>query len=226
MINVLVVDDDFRVADLHREFVERCNGFEVAGVAVSADQAIGLNRELRPDLVLLDLYLPDSHGLEIAHTLRADSGTDIIVITAARDVTNIKAAMQHGALHYLVKPFQFAAFRERLGSYSEYRDSLDQSSGMSQESIDEVFGTLRIPPAGLPKGLSKETLFVVEQTLREAGRLITSEEVAHLSGVSRVTARRYLRWLVDTGRALAESEYGTPGRPKHLYSVTGGAQKD
>lgn len=217
MISVLVVEDDFRVADLHREFVGHCRGFSVAGVALSAAQAIELNRSLCPDLILLDLYLPDAHGLDIAQTLREDSGADIIVITAARDVADIKAAMQHGVIHYLVKPFQLADFRQRLDSYRDFRDSLDQGDGMSQPAIDRAFGTLRIHPADLPKGLSQSTLFVVERTLAEADRLMTSAEIAHLSGVSKVTAGRYLRFLVDNRRATVESEYGGPGRPKHLY---------
>ena len=121
MISVLIVEDDFRVADLHREFVERCDGFEVAGVALTARQAIDLNRELAPDLILLDLYLPDEHGLDVVETLRADSGADVIVITAARDVPNIRAAMQHGALFYIVKPFRFAAFRERMDAFARLR---------------------------------------------------------------------------------------------------------
>lgn len=220
MIRVLVVEDDFRVADLHREFVGQCDGFSVAGVALSAAQAIEMNRSLRPDLILLDLYLPDAHGLDIADTLRADSGADMIVITAARDVANIKAAMKQGALHYLVKPFQFAAFRERLDLYRELRDNLGKASGMSQEDIDKAFGAMRSRPIDLPKGLSKDTLFVVERVLEESDRPLTCEEVAHLSGVSRVTARRYLRFLVDIDRVETESRYGTPGRPKHLYRAT------
>jgi response regulator of citrate/malate metabolism len=224
MIEILIVDDDFRVADLHREFVGQCPGFRVAGVALSAAQAIALNRSLRPDLILLDLYLPDAHGLDIAQTLRADSSADIIVITAARDVANIKAAMRHGALHYLVKPFQLAAFRERLERYRSFHESLDQApTRMSQHGIDKAFGTLRATTPDLPKGLSRNTLLLVEETLREADSQMTSEEIAHLSGISRVTARRYLRFLVDTRRATAQSEYGTPGRPRHLYAAIAGS---
>ena len=226
MIRVLVVEDDFRVADIHREFVERCAGFEVVAVALSAQQAITQNNDLQPDLVLLDLYLPDAHGLDIATRLRADSGADIIVITAARDVSNIKASMQHGALHYLVKPFKFAALRERLEAFRELRESLHGSSEMTQTGIDDAYGAMRAAPPELPKGLSKETLYVVEHTLQEADASVTSEEVAHLSGVSRVTARRYLRFLVETGRATSTSEYGSPGRPKHLYAAAASASPE
>lgn len=221
MISVLIVEDDFRVADIHREFVEQCDGFGVAGVALTARQAIEMNRELVPDLILLDLYLPDQHGLDIVETLRSDSGADIIVITAARDVPNIRSAMQHGALFYIVKPFRFAAFRERLDAYVGLRATMANSPELSQTDIDSAFGPLRTTAADLPKGLSAQTLTAIEQTLREADETLSSEVVAHLTGVSRVTARRYLIYLVESGRAEVHSEYGTPGRPKHLYSPLG-----
>lgn len=218
MIEVMVVDDDFRVAEIHREFVERCDEFQVVAVASTAREAVQRNEELKPDLVLLDLYLPDAHGLDIAQRIRADSRADIIVITAARDVASIKASMQHGVLHYLVKPFKFSEFRERLESYRDWRNALTVSPELSQIGIDAAFGALRPYSPGLPKGLSSTTLNLVEHTLDEAEGGLTSEEVAHLSGISRVTASRYLRFLVDARRAAATSEYGTPGRPKHRYS--------
>ncbi|MFB3110623.1 MAG: response regulator, partial [Gemmatimonadales bacterium] len=167
MISVLIVEDDFRVADLHREFVERCDGFEVAGVALTARQAIDLNRELAPDLILLDLYLPDEHGLDVVETLRTDSGADVIVITAARDVPNIRAAMQHGALFYIVKPFRFAAFRERMDAFARLRTTLGHSPELSQADIDDAFGILRTTTLDLPKGLSAQTLYAIERTLQE-----------------------------------------------------------
>jgi response regulator of citrate/malate metabolism len=221
MISVLIVEDDFRVADLHREFVERCDGFEVAGVALTARQAIDLNRELAPDLILLDLYLPDEHGLDVVQTLRADSGADVIVITAARDAPNIRAAMQHGALFYIVKPFRFAAFRERMDAFARLRTTLGHSPELSQADIDDAFSTLRTTTLDLPKGLSAQTLYAIERTLQETDQTLSSEAVAHLVGVSRVTARRYLIYLVESGRAEVSSEYGTPGRPKHLYAALG-----
>ncbi len=219
MISVLIVEDDFRVADLHSEFVQRCEGFEVAGVALTARQAIDKNLELAPNLILLDLYLPDEHGLDVVHTLRADSGADVIVITAARDVPNIRAAMQHGALFYLVKPFRFADFRRRLDAYARLRTSLAHAPELSQGDIDEAFGTLRTTALDLPKGLSPQTLYGIERALQETDETLSSEAVAHVVGVSRVTARRYLIYLVESGRAEVRSEYGTPGRPKHLYAA-------
>ncbi len=218
MISVLIVEDDFRVADLHREFVERCAGFSVAGVALTAGQALEMNAQLTPDLILLDLYLPDDHGLDIVAKLRSDSGADVIVVTAARDVLNIRSAMQHGALFYLVKPFRFAAFRERLEAYAQLRSRLVAEPEMSQQAIDLAYSGLRTYAQDLPKGLSAQTLEVIEGALTGSSQSLTSEAVAQVTGVSRVTARRYLIYLVEAGRAEVHSEYGTPGRPKHLYA--------
>jgi response regulator of citrate/malate metabolism len=224
MISVLIIEDDFRVADLHREFVERCDGFKVAGVALTASQALEMNRNLTPDLILLDLYLPDEHGLEIVDTLRRDSGADVIIVTAARDVLNIKLAMQHGALFYIVKPFRFSAFRERLDAYAGFRSRLAETSDFSQKAIDDAYSMLRTSVDDLPKGLSAQTLIAIELALQEANQSLTSEAVAQVIGVSRVTARRYLIYLVESGRAEVRSQYGTPGRPKHFYTVIGSSR--
>ncbi len=138
-----------------------------------------------------------------------------------RDVPNIRAAMQHGALFYIVKPFRLAAFRERLDAYARLRATMAQAPELSQADIDNAFGSLRTTPPDLPKGLSAQTLHAIEQTLHQADETLSSEAVAHLTGVSRVTARRYLIYLVESGRAEVHSEYGTPGRPTHLYSLLG-----
>jgi len=220
MISVLIVEDDFRVADVHREFVERCPGFKVAAVALTASQAVEMNKRLAPDLILLDLYLPDDHGLDIVAKLRSESGADVIVVTAARDVLNVRSAMQHGALFYIVKPFRFASFRERLEAYAQLRSRLIAEPEMTQEAIDAAYSELRTPSVDLPKGLSTQTMEIVEQALRQSDESLTSEAIAHVAGINRVTARRYLIHLVEVGRAQVRSEYGSPGRPKHLYAPT------
>lgn len=218
MIRVLVVDDDFRVAQLHREFAERCDGFEVVGVALCGAEALRLNHELRPDLVLLDLYLPDIHGLEVARRVRSDRDVDILVITAARDVSSVRAAMHQGVIHYLIKPFTLATFRDRLASYAAVHRELSRRHVVNQLTVDGLFGLLRVHSARrLPKGISEDTLRVVEQTLIEAGCPMTADEIGHIAGVSRVTARRYLQVLVDAGAARLEREFGVPGRPRHRY---------
>jgi response regulator of citrate/malate metabolism len=120
MIRTLVVDDDVRVADVHCAYVERVPGFVTVGKAHTGASALGEVARLRPDLLLLDFYLPDLSGLEVLRRLRDEDHppVDVIAITAARDVENLRAAIRSGVVHYLVKPFRFAAFEEKLASYA------------------------------------------------------------------------------------------------------------
>ena len=127
MIRTLVVDDDFMAASVHRSFTERVPGFEVVGEALTGADALHMVRRLRPDLVLLDIYLPDMSGLEGMRRLREPGMTpvDVISITSAKDVATLRSAMQGGVIHYLVKPFSFLTFRERLESYAALKSRLD-----------------------------------------------------------------------------------------------------
>ena len=85
MIGVLIVDDDFMVAKVHAGFVSALEGFEVVGTASSGAEALAEIARLQPDLVLLDVYLPDMTGLEVLRRLRAGgSPVEVIVISAAR----------------------------------------------------------------------------------------------------------------------------------------------
>ncbi|MET9190140.1 response regulator, partial [Streptomyces tendae] len=121
-IGVLVVDDDFMVARVHRAFVERVEPFRVVGVAGTGEQALAAVEELRPDLVLLDLYLPDVFGLDVIPRLRgAGHDCDVMVISAAREADAVRGAVRHGVVDYLLKPFEFEDLRVRLERYAVQR---------------------------------------------------------------------------------------------------------
>ena len=221
MIRTVVVDDDFRVADLHRLYAERVGGFEVVGVANSGAEALDLSEQLRPQLVLLDIYLPDMSGLDVLRGLReAGSGIDVITITAAKDVETIRSAMQGGSVHYLIKPFTFAVFREKLQSYAEVQARLSQVSEASQADVDRLYGLLRTGlDQELPKGLSAATRDLVVGALRAAPEALSASDVARAAGLSRVTARRYLEHLSSGGLVEISMLYGAPGRPEHRYRL-------
>jgi response regulator of citrate/malate metabolism len=214
-VRTLIVDDDARVADIHRGYVEKVDGFEVAGVANRGVEALRRVLEDRPDLVLLDIYLPDLDGLEVCRRLRAAGNlVDVIAVTAARDVDTVKAATGLGVTQYLVKPFAFATFREKLERYAAFRQRA-QGGEKSQDEIDAMLAELRSSSAiALPKGLSQETMDLVVKTLREASG--SAAEVAERAGLSRVTARRYLEHLVQEKAVELELRYGS-GRPEHRY---------
>ena len=222
MIRTLVVDDDFRVAELHCAYVDRVPGFQVVGRAHTGHEAIAEAEQLRPDLVLLDIYLPDMSGLEVLQRLREDERTpvDVIAVTAARDVESLRAAMRGGVVHYLIKPFLFLTFEEKLSSYAAARERMTRLANADQGDVDRIFGALRsVRAETLPKGLSDATLELVMQALARSQSGLPAAAVAEQAGVSRVTARRYLDHLCQLGRAELTMRYGTPGRPEHRYRL-------
>jgi response regulator of citrate/malate metabolism len=231
MIGVLVVDDDFMVARVHSGFVNRVPGFTVVGTASTGTEAVAAVERLRPDLVLLDIYLPDMPGLAVLQRLRGDAATDVdvIVVSAARDVESVRQALQGGVVHYLIKPFRYRDLRDRLEQYAERRHRLAElahggRTANRQEQIDRVFTASAPRRAGhaLPKGLTQQTAELVREALRAAGDGgLSAAECADRTGLSRVSARRYLEHLVQTGLARVRSRYGSPGRPEHRFHWAG-----
>ncbi|WGW11939.1 response regulator [Saxibacter everestensis] len=220
-VRVLVVDDEQITAEAHAEYISRVEGFELTGVADTGEKALALIDQAGPDgldLVLLDMNLPDMHGLDVCRALRANSSAvDVIAVTAARELHVVQTAVSVGIMQYLIKPFTFPAFRAKLESYSSYRSRLQANDDMTQSELDGAFAALRTPNAAdLPKGLSRPTLDTVLQAMREKGAL-SAAELAELIGVSRVTARRYLEQLADGEKLIRAPRYGTAGRPELEY---------
>ena len=218
-IRVLVVEDEEVAAAAHAEYVGRVEGFTVAGVARSGADVVRLMREgTAVDLVLLDMHLPDVHGLELLQRLRQDGQLcDVIAVTSARDLDVVRKAVSQGVVQYLLKPFTFASLRGKLEQYAAYRAQLGSADQeVVQDEVDELLGLLR-PPGGtaLPKGLSAETLRLVTDRLRQAPS--SASEVAEATGTSRVTARRYLEHLADTGLVVRQHRFGGGGRPEVEY---------
>jgi response regulator of citrate/malate metabolism len=224
-VRTLVVDDDYRVAKIHAAYVARTDGFEVVGQAHSAGDALKAVAELAPDLVLMDVYLPDGDGLGVIRKLmERHEHPDFIVITAARDVSTVRTAMQLGAVHYLVKPFGYQALQEKLTAYRDLRRTMAALGDADQSDVDALFGMLRGPaalPPTLAKGHSAPTLELVRNAVRSATGDISAAEVAERVGISRPTAQRYLSYLTRHGVVRLQLRYGVTGRPEHRYSAAG-----
>lgn len=221
-VRVLVVEDEELAAEAHATYTARLDGFEVAGIVRSAaDAARFLARDGRVDLVLLDMHLPDGHGLGLLQRLRAAGHLcDVIAVTSARDADVVRHAVAQGVVLYLIKPFTFATFRAKLEQYADYRARLAAAPDeVVQEEVDQLFGSLRpTPGAAPPKGLSPETLREVTAALRDAAAPMSATEVGEVVGASRVTARRYLEHLAETGQAERRPRYGGSGRPEMEYT--------
>jgi response regulator of citrate/malate metabolism len=227
-ITVLVVDDDYHVASVHAGFVERVPGFRVVGEAHSAAEAIAETARLHPDLVLMDIYLPDGDGLDVTRTLlaRADAPA-VIVVSAARDAASLRTAVQLGAVHYLVKPFGFADLAERLNRFREAHAQWGQMPDeATQADVNRIFGLLRGGGASAPAPVSVDTarlaptLRLVYEVVAATGPM-SAVEVATAVGISRATAQRYLAQLEQSGLVRLDLRYGSTGRPEHRYSLRG-----
>ena len=226
MINVLIVEDDVLIAEAHRTYLARLEGFSPAAVVHSARDGMRAAATAAAagepiDLVLLDLGLPDASGISLASGLSGLApAPDIIAITSERDLEMVRAAVSHGALAYLLKPFTFAAFRDRLERYRRYRSALPAGTeAASQAEVDRAMAELRIGAdrAVTPKGAAPQTTDEIARAVRDRPAGLTADEAAAHVGVSRVTAWRYLERLADEGTVTRNTDYGKAGRPKTRY---------
>lgn len=222
MRDVLVVDDDFMVAEIHRRFVDHVDGFRAVGVARTGADALEATRTLRPQLILLDVYLPDMTGLDVLQRLRSEGDrVDVIMITAARELDTVRGALDGGAADYLIKPFEFPQLQAKLQAYAARADALQSAGGVDQSLIDTLFGGPSVTSATvLPKGLGAETGRLVLDAVRDAGE-VSAAECADLVGISRVSARRYLEHYLSAGALELRLQYGV-GRPERRYRMSVG----
>lgn len=225
-ISVLIVEDDPLIAEAHQAYLGRLEGFSVAAVAHTARDAMraaatAAASEHPVDLVLLDIGLPDASGISLASGLSGlRPAPDIIAITSERDLEMVRAAVAHGALAYLLKPFAFAAFRDRLERYRRYRLALPSGTdAASQAEVDRALAELRIATdkSTAPKGAAPQTTEGIAAAVRDEPNGLTADEAAKQVGVSRVTAWRYLERLADDGTVTRHTEYGKAGRPRTRY---------
>ncbi|HEV7961499.1 MAG TPA: response regulator [Actinoplanes sp.] len=220
MISVLVVDDDFRVARVHGVCVDKVPGFCCVGYAHTASEARQAIDEKQPDLLLLDIYLPDEDGLSLLRSLHAAPGAapDCIMISAARDLAMVRSAMQIGAVYYLVKPFGFAALRDQLEAYGRWRGRLATSGEADQAAVDRLYSLLRPSPStNALRGQLGPTMQAILELIRGADQPVGASQVAHEMGFSRPTAQRHLTKLERLGFIELHLAYGSTGRPNHLY---------
>ncbi|GIP39302.1 putative C4-dicarboxylate response regulator DctR [Paenibacillus sp. J31TS4] len=239
-IRVLLVEDDPMVQEVNRQFVERVPGFEVAGIAASGTEGLRMIRELSPELVILDVFMPSLNGLETLERLRAEQvPVDVIAITAAKDAATIQAMLRGGVADYIIKPFKFERVKQALEHYRERRRRMLAGEEVTQEGLDRLLqgreagitagdepsaASRSVPaaelpePAELPKGLNAITLRQIVAILRRSNTALSAEEVADGVGLARVTARRYLDYLEKNGRVKIDIRYGGVGRPVNRYA--------
>ena len=220
--SVLIAEDDPRIAEIHRHFTEKVIGFSVCGIAGTLEDAEKMSELLKPDLILLDLYFPKGLGTEILWKLRTRrQATDVILITAAKELEPLQEAMRGGVFDYILKPVMFPRFQEALERFRERRQQLQIENTLNQLDVDRLLHPYKGTNPGepvYPKGIDPLTLkkicTVFEQPHPEGH---SAEEVGRQIGASRTTARRYLEYLTAAGELTAELIYGAVGRPERKY---------
>ncbi|MCF3944362.1 response regulator [Oceanobacillus alkalisoli] len=218
MINVVIVEDDPMVMEVNKGFLEEIASFSLIGSAVKGKDAIELIENLRPDLVLLDVYLPDITGIEVLYKLREKQlPVDVIMITAAKDTNTVQKIFRYGAIDYLVKPFHFERFQQALTNYAKIWKKFSHYQEVTQADIDMWSTQKEIEKDILPKGLSEVTLKQVMLAVSEQIEPVTAEQLAVNLGMARVTVRRYLDYLEKSKQINMQVEYGKVGRPSNYY---------
>jgi two-component system CitB family response regulator len=224
MIHTLIVEDDEKIAEIQRIFTEKITGYSVVGIAHSIAEAEAMVPVLEPDLVLLDIFFPDGNGIDLLWKIRANQKrTDVVLITAAKEVEFFEEALRGGVFDYILKPLVFNRFASTLVKYKKHREKLDNISTINQHDVDRFLHQMKAEGASqepMPKGIDAITLEKVNNMMKAVGpEGISAEKAGAMIGVSRTTSRRYLEYLVANGSIIADLYYGAPGRPERVYRL-------
>ena len=218
-IQIIIIEDDEKIAEIQRIFTEKISGFTVTGIANSIQEGEEMLQVLRPDLVLLDIFFPDGNGIELLWKIRKEyKETDIVLITAAKEKDIFQEALRGGVFDYILKPLNFTRFQNMLNRYLEHRKKLQKIVTIKQSDVDVFLYQEKKDVShkdDLPKGIDPITLHKISQIIESiSSEGINAEQAGEKIGVSRTTSRRYLEYLVANGVIKADLFYGTLGRPE------------
>ncbi|WP_199615178.1 response regulator [Paenibacillus alkalitolerans] len=227
IIEVLIVEDDPRIAEIHRRFTGKIEGFRIVASAATGAEAKEWLSVMQPQLVLLDVYLPDMLGVDLVKYIRSEQyDTDVIMITAASEAEIVKSALHGGVFDFIMKPLTFDRFAAALERYRQSRRELQGGERLSSEQIEMFWRSARTSPKedelelDVPKGIDPLTLERVLEYIEKDGKEgLTAESLGVKAGLSRSTARRYLEYLVSQKKLSAQLIYGTIGRPERRYFI-------
>lgn len=223
LLRVLVVDDDFMIAKLHGKFITSQKGYQLVGTAHSYEEAMAIMEKTEPDLLLLDVYLPDCSGIELLRTVRTQNRRcDVILITAAKELEVVEDGFRLGIIDFLIKPFNLTQLQTALSKYAKFKSRLSISAELDQGTVDDL-KKLRISESLTnqvnQKGIDQRTLEKIKKCISQSLEPLSADQIAKLAGVSLSTTRTYLSYMVDEQQLIEEQKYGTVGRPLRLYRV-------
>ena len=223
MIRIIIVEDDPMVAQLNAAYLSRMEGFAVTGIFSNGLEALEFLKEEPVELAVLDVYMPQCSGLELLRQMRGTGiQTAVIMITAANEMKVVEEALRLGIEDYIIKPFSYERLRDSVQRFRDKTSLVHGAKEASQDMVDRLLGNQppRKPRGNLPKGLNARTLETIREVLtREPGGDHTCESISAASGLSRVTVRHYLNYLIDTEVLTSAIDYETGGRPRVLYRL-------
>ncbi|WP_096186867.1 response regulator [Evansella halocellulosilytica] len=221
MIKVVILDDDPMVAEFNKRYLQEIEGFQLTAITKSFNEALEVIKSEVVDLILLDIYMAGKNGLELLQHIRSENkwSVDVILVTAADDVESIQTALRYGAADYIIKPFEFERFNQALTTYKEKYYYFKKQTFLKQEELDRKFLLQQEKKQmSLPKGLTSNTLqLVVEAILEKGDEAFSTDEIAERIQVSRVSVRKYIRYLKEIGALGERMTYGAVGRPVYQY---------
>lgn len=221
MKKVLIVEDNPMSATINRRYLERVGNMEAIGPVTTLEETIEIMSKENIALILLDVYLPMTTGIEILRCLREKKClVDVIMITAANNSDEIQEAFAYGAIDYLVKPFAFERFKEAIAKHEVKSEVLNQKMILEQADIDGTYKKQETSRNSLPKGLEHRTLAKVMHTLETVSESSwTLKELAGYIGVSNVTIKKYMDYLEEMGQVEVSINRGCIGRPELRYAL-------
>jgi len=227
-LNVLLIEDDPMVREVNRQFIEKVAGFAVIGQASNGVDGINKIRTQQPDLVFMDIFMPEQDGITSLRKIRElNIAVDVITVTAANDMETVKQVLHLGVFDYIMKPFSFERVQGTLENYKRFKQQTQTERGLTQGELDQLFhyhnGYEKAEPVherksekNLPKGFNRATLEKVVHYLQSVDGA-SAEDVASGVGIARVTARRYLDYLEKQQEITMDVHYGGIGRPINYY---------
>jgi len=219
MIKVLIVEDDPMLAEIHKSFIEKVEGYTIEGIAYDGKTALEILRDKEIDLVVLDVFIPKIDGMKVLENMRKENiVADVILVTAAKDIEKVKLALKLGAFDYLVKPFEYDRMKKSLDTYKERKTILDNNGEIQQNEIDFLLKRKGKISQELPKGVHVNTLsLILEELEQRKGIVFDAKDLADKLKISKVSVRKYLDYLEKEGSVKVTVDYGTRGRPSYKY---------
>jgi len=224
VIEVLIIEDDVRIAEIQKRYIEKIEGFQTIGIATSYEEAKQSIEILQPALILLDVYFPDMNGIQLLREIKGDyKGIDVMMITATKEIDVIQEAISIGVFDFIIKPVIFERFEQSLRRYEEHymimQSLKKENKSVTQLEVDQLLRKQSSSQKSTyyPKGIDRLTLEKVLDVLSGFTVGLTAEQMAKEIGASRTTARRYLEYLISDGKIDADLSYGTVGRPERVY---------